>query len=112
MSDFKQYKCLNCGQRQNKDLAAHPDSTCLACGAGTHRLRLLGEIDTRPFAPPPEIQPAILNRYVCPECGHRWHDYWSCAVDDDCPRCETVCAPEESVEEVGRHALPRRLTNV
>jgi predicted nucleic acid-binding Zn-ribbon protein len=28
-----------------------------------------------------------LNRYVCYECGHTWHDVWDCGVEDDCPRC-------------------------
>lgn len=26
--------------------------------------------------------------YRCPECGHRWDDHWTSAVDSDCPSCD------------------------
>jgi len=35
------------------------------------------------------------NFYDC-SCGCSWDDYWSCQVDDDCPRCETTISPTES----------------
>jgi len=35
------------------------------------------------------------NFYDC-GCGCSWDDYWSCQVDDECPRCETTCGPSES----------------
>lgn len=28
-----------------------------------------------------------LIRYVCPDCGHEWHEIWSCACDSECPAC-------------------------
>ena len=28
--------------------------------------------------------------YECP-CGNTWQDRWSCAVDDECDECGTVC---------------------
>ena len=28
-------------------------------------------------------------RYRCPNCGHKWEDVHSCAVDSDCPNCLT-----------------------
>ena len=27
------------------------------------------------------------NYYACPECGHKWHDDWSCTCNDHCPNC-------------------------
>jgi hypothetical protein len=29
----------------------------------------------------------LLNKYHCERCGRSWTDEWSCACDDDCPRC-------------------------
>lgn len=31
----------------------------------------------------------IRNFYKCPNCGERWEDLWSCACDDQCPKCLT-----------------------
>lgn len=28
-----------------------------------------------------------INQYECPQCGYEWEDTWSCACDDDCPKC-------------------------
>ena len=36
-----------------------------------------------------------MNFYEC-GCGCCWDDSWSCAVDDDCPRCEETNSPNES----------------
>lgn len=27
------------------------------------------------------------NHYICDRCDSVWEDEWSCACDDDCPRC-------------------------
>lgn len=35
------------------------------------------------------------NFYDC-GCGCSWDDCWSCQVDDECPRCETINSPAES----------------
>lgn len=41
--------------------------------------------------------PKFENHFTCP-CGEQWFDYWSCACDDDCPKCGTTCSPDESTE--------------
>ncbi len=27
------------------------------------------------------------NHYRCPRCGEEWTDDWSCACNDECPKC-------------------------
>jgi len=34
-----------------------------------------------------ESESLYLNRYECPECGHKWADTWSAMCDDDCSAC-------------------------
>ena len=29
----------------------------------------------------------FCNHYRCARCHRAWDDEWSCACDDDCPRC-------------------------
>ncbi len=29
----------------------------------------------------------LLNFYRCDRCDRMWTDEWSCACDDECPRC-------------------------
>jgi hypothetical protein len=45
----------------------------------------------------PDCQPAFDNIYRC-TCGEEWGDVWSCACDDDCPRCGMTMTPRKSVQ--------------
>lgn len=31
-----------------------------------------------------------IVKYQCPHCRERWELQWSCACDDECPRCGAV----------------------
>lgn len=42
----------------------------------------------------------LLNKYHCEDCNTKWEDTWSCAVDNECPRCNADISPYNS-EEVG-----------
>ena len=44
--------------------------------------------------------------YRCPNDGEEWEDYWSCACDDRCPKCNAEIEPykyEEKDEEGNYH---------
>ena len=55
---------------------------------------------------PEENKDRFHNFYRCSECGEEWEDYWSCACDDRCPKCNTEIEPykyEEKDEEGNYH---------
>ena len=35
----------------------------------------------------------FLNTYECDDCDTAWEDRWSCACDDDCPKCGADISP-------------------
>lgn len=37
------------------------------------------------------------NQYKC-ECGHEWINWWSCACNDRCPKCNKEIEPFETIE--------------
>src|SRR4051812_47557002 len=39
--------------------------------------------------PDDEGERQYLNKYVCPDCGHKWHEVWTCGCDSECPKCDT-----------------------
>jgi transcription initiation factor IIE alpha subunit len=43
------------------------------------------------------------NHYHCEECDISWSDDWTCACDDDCPRCGCSYTPHQT-EDIGSDA--------
>lgn len=41
----------------------------------------------------------FTNHYRCDACDEEWSDRWSCACDDDCPRCGTSISPHDYDED-------------
>jgi rubrerythrin len=41
------------------------------------------------------IEPVYTNHYHCDDCGVSWIDQWSCAVDDECPKCGKDISPHD-----------------
>jgi hypothetical protein len=39
-----------------------------------------------------------INHYHCKACAVSWQDQWSCACNDECPRCYSETEPRKSVE--------------
>lgn len=37
----------------------------------------------------------FTNHYRCEECDEEWTDQWSCACDDECPRCGKAISPHD-----------------
>lgn len=40
----------------------------------------------------------FVSHFECPGCGYEWMDRWSCACDDECPRCKLICSPVDFFE--------------
>lgn len=38
--------------------------------------------------------------YHCYGCNITWEDEWSCACDDECPKCGVPHTPESAVDAV------------
>jgi hypothetical protein len=55
------------------------------------------------FDDEPNCTPLLFNRYHCDDCDASWSDEWSCACDDDCPRCGKAFSPHDS-EPIARCA--------
>ena len=54
---------------------------------------------------PEDDKDRFHNFYRC-GCGEEWEDYWSCACDDRCPRCNAEIEPykyKEKDEEGNYH---------
>lgn len=48
------------------------------------------------------------NIYICPKCGTKWEDEWSCMCDDDCLECGCRhISPIESVDLDAEEALSK-----
>lgn len=45
------------------------------------------------------IERHFTNYYHCAGCDKEWESYWSCACDDQCPRCGLDHSPYNWVVE-------------
>jgi hypothetical protein len=45
---------------------------------------------------PEEAEKQYINNYHCPDCDEEWTDVWTAMCDDECPKCGTICSPEDS----------------
>lgn len=49
------------------------------------------------FLPMTEDEPITMtNYYQCENCHTKWQDEWSCACDDECPKCGVIHSPYKS----------------
>jgi len=37
--------------------------------------------------------------YFCPDCNEAWQDYWTCACDMHCPKCDKYYTAFDSKRE-------------